>query len=327
MVARAKSEDDDMAWHEYELDPVDVAIMELLRKDSRAPFVKIGQHVSLSAGAVNARITKLVDDRVLRIVGAVRPESLGFDCLATSLFTYRGDVAALAAEFQEHPNITFMAQLTNHYNVLCEIGASDDVELAEIVSEQLLSREQVDGFTIQRHLEVFKWQTQGWLPPADATSAAAANREPDELDIALLWALVETPRASFKELADKVGEPYWAVRKRTQALFADGLINATAMMDKLSTSPECMASIGITLRGDMATGVKTLTKMPEVKLLLSTSGDANLSCEVTCPTPQDLARITRKICALKDVGAVVCRPYARILKVPIPWRFDTVRLD
>lgn len=314
-----------MAAYEYELDPVDRDIVELLRKDSRAPLVRIGRHVSLSAGAVNARINKLVDDRILRVVGAVRPESLGFSCLGTALFTYRGDVTALADELRSHRNVTFMAQLTNHYNVLCELGAGDDVELAELVSELLLARDQVDDFTIQRHLEVFKWQTQGWLRPAETDRAA--SREPDQLDVSLLWALVETPRASYKELADRVGEPYWAVRKRTQALFADGLINATAMMDTLSTSPECMASIGITMRGDMATGIKALTRMPEVKLLLSTSGEVNLSTEVTCQTPQDLARLVRRICALEDVGSVVCRPYARILKVPIPWRFDPVPVE
>lgn len=317
-----------MLAQRYALDPVDAAIVELLRQDSRAPFARIGRSVSLSAGAVGARVTKLIDDGVLRIVGAVRPESLGFTCLATVLATYRGDVRSLAGDFRGQPNVTFMAQLNSTRNILCEIGARDDAELADLVSDLLLSCDSVEDVYIYRHLEVFKWQTQGWVPTDDgAASHSAIDRALDDLDVSLLWALVDSPRASFRDLAQRTGEPYWVVRKRTQALFADGLINATAMIDKLSTAPEYMANIAVSLHGDASRAIKSLAAKPEVKLLLSTTGMTNLGLEVTCTSATALGKLIRDICALDGVAAVESRPYTRILKVPIPWRFDLVAVD
>jgi DNA-binding Lrp family transcriptional regulator len=51
-----------MAEEHYALDPVDLKIIELLKKDGRMPFVELGKRVGLSEAAVRRRV-KILQER------------------------------------------------------------------------------------------------------------------------------------------------------------------------------------------------------------------------------------------------------------------------
>ncbi|MFD0662816.1 Lrp/AsnC family transcriptional regulator [Thermocatellispora tengchongensis] len=225
----------------YELDAQDQAIIDLLREDGRSPLARIGQQVGLSADAVRARMSRLAGDGVLRVIGLVDPAVLGYDVLGTAGLRYRGPVDRLRAGLSAHPQVTFAAQTVGAYDAVCEIGARDDADLADVVWRLAETIDGVRDYEIWRQLDVVKWESQG-RPRRSASAPRRADL--DDLDLALLRLLVDNPRASYRELEAALDAPYWMVRKRTQALFRDGTIQATAMVDRVSTDPVTMASSG-----------------------------------------------------------------------------------
>ncbi|WP_165900576.1 Lrp/AsnC family transcriptional regulator [Microbispora triticiradicis] len=310
----------------YELDAQDQAIVGLLREDGRAPLARIGEQVGLSADAVRARMARLSGDGVLRVIGLVDPAVLGYDVLGIVGLRYRGPVDRLRGALNAIPQVTFAAQTIGAYDVMCEVAARDDADLADVVQRIAGTVEGVGDHEVWRQLDVAKWESQG--RPRRSGPPAPRRLELDDLDVALLRLLVDNPRASFREMEDELGVPYWVVRKRAQTLFRDGTIQATAMVDRVSTDPVIMmASVGITLGGSsdaaLDAALDALVALPELPIVTLTAGRFHVVAEAACGSARDLAALMRRIVALDGVRDLTVLPYARVLVLPRPWRFGT----
>jgi DNA-binding Lrp family transcriptional regulator len=304
----------------YELDSIDNEMLSMLRGDGRVAFTTVAAQVGLSPDAVRARYTRLVTDGVVRVIGLVHPRSLGFERRATVWLSYRGDTEQLAKVTRDLPNIAFMTEMVGGRNVLVEVVGRDDAEVADVIAATFRQLPEATGIEVSTMLEVVKWQTQ-----ARRGSAVAAEPATNlgETDTALLRLLIENPRANYRELADRLGEPYWWVRKRTQALFAEGTVSVAVMVDRLSTEARVMASVELRLAGPHADdAVRAMAALDEVALLTLTTGETDVVGEVTCTDDAALADLVRRIRSLPGVSDTRVRPYVRTLVLPMPWSLD-----
>ena len=64
------------------MDQIDLDIISFLQSDGRIPFTDIAKALKVSEGTVRNRVSRLIDDRTLQIVGMVDPNRLGFDAPA-----------------------------------------------------------------------------------------------------------------------------------------------------------------------------------------------------------------------------------------------------
>jgi DNA-binding Lrp family transcriptional regulator len=303
----------------YQLDDIDERMLDLLRRDGRTPFPELAHVVGLSPDAARARFTRLTDDGVLRVIGLVHPRSLGFGRLASAWVSYRGRPEELAKQVRSVPNITFMTELLGRCNVLAEVAGRDDGEVADVVQSTFLTLPDVTSVEICSFLEIVKWQTQA----RRGVAAAEPADQLTQLDSGLLRLLVDNPRASYRELSEVLAEPYWTVRKRTQALFADGIIRPTAMIDRLSTRSERMASIEIHLGGPAGDdALRAIARLDQVALLSVTSGHLSALAEASCPGDAELADLAGLIRAIPGVVRADLRPYVRTLVVAMPWSME-----
>jgi Lrp/AsnC family transcriptional regulator for asnA, asnC and gidA len=305
----------------YRLDQIDETLLSLLRIDGRTPFAELAHAVGLSPDAARARYTRLVTDGVLRVIGVVSPQSLGYGRLANVWMTYRGSMEELAKLAGAAQNITFMTELLGRQNVLVEVAARDDTEVADVVLTTFLRLPEISDVEIGSCLEFIKWDSQARPTTSGAERPPTEPPAPlSELDSALLRLLVDNPRASYRELAATLDEPYWMVRKRTQALFSQGTIRATAMIDRVSTEPATMAAILIRLGGpNPDDALRAIAKLDEVALLTTHTGAVHASAEVSCGSDSELGALGRRIGAIPGVVGVEVRPYVRTLIVPMPW--------
>lgn len=306
----------------YRLDDIDEALLDLLRADGRTPFAELAHAVGLSPDAARARYTRLTNDGVLRVIGVVHPRSLGYRSLANVWLTYSGPMDDLAKAVADIPNATFMTQTLAEQNVLCEIAAADDTEIADIVQATFMSLPGVSNLEICKCLETVKWESQARPAPAPGLAPGDEPAALTDVDGALLRLLVENPRMSYRDLAAALDEPYWIVRKRTQTLFAQGTIRATAMIDRVSTEPQIMANILVRVGPDGDAALEGIAALPEVALLTVQAGSFHASAEASCDSPGALARLGRQIGAIPGVTAMEIRPYVRTLIVPMPWSLD-----
>ena len=61
------------------MDELDLSILAALQTDGRRPFTDIAQNLGVSEGTVRNRVSKLIEQQVLHIVGLVDPNSLGLN--------------------------------------------------------------------------------------------------------------------------------------------------------------------------------------------------------------------------------------------------------
>ena len=304
----------------YLIDEVDQQIIDRLREDGRASLASIGADIGLSPDAVRARMGRLTGDGVLRVIGLVHPGTLGYESLGTVALSYQGATDQLLEQVKGNPSITFMAQTLGEANAICEITARHDAELSEVVTRDLATIPGVTVREVWRSLAVIKWDSQA--RPLALTTTARTRESLDEVDVVLLRELVANPRASYRELEATTGQPYWVVRRRTQALFADGVIHASAIVDRLSANREVQAHLAIGLTGDWTAGIRELCQIPEVTIVTLTAGRSAATAEITCASSAAMAETIRQVTAVDCVQSVSNYLYSRILVLPMPWRFD-----
>ncbi len=307
--------------HRYQMDESDHAIVELLREDGRMTLTKIGKSVGLSTDAVRGRVSRMTSDGVLRVMGLVAPEALGYHALGSVTLQYRGEMSEFVTALKRNPNVTFVAQLIGDMNVFCGLVAQDDRELGQVVNGLLAEHPGIYQLEVARQLGVVKWFSySGRAEPRPAEPSRGAL---DALDAALLTELVHHPRATFRELEELVSEPYWVVRTRVRRLFAEGHVRATATIDRVSTVPDVQALIRIGLRGAVTDELRSIIELADIRLLVVTAGTSSyLSGEVACADDTSLARLVEAVLAIDYVDTVRTYVYSQIHVLPTPWRFD-----
>lgn len=306
---------------QYQLDSTDLAIIEILRDDGRAPLAKIGAAVELSADAVRVRLSRLTSDGVVRVIGIVHPSSLGYGALSAVVIDYSGPLSELADQLRHFPEVTFMALLLGEYNVMCEVAARDDQALSDFVNNVIRQIEHVERVECWRILDVVKWAVQGRPPPPSTAAEVFEERfDLDDLDIEILKVLTDEPRLSYRELHARVGAPYSIVRRRAQSLFQSGAIVATVVVDTVSTTnPRIMAQICLQLGTGSGAALAELSAEKEVHIAVKISGAYSALLEVSCESHEHLAAFMERVLDQPAVRQATCLLVTHYSILPMPW--------
>jgi Lrp/AsnC family transcriptional regulator for asnA, asnC and gidA len=143
-----------------ELDDADKAIVELLQTDGRMAYTRIAEIVGLSEAAVRQRVQRLVDERVVQIVGVTDPLRLGFRRQAMIGVRTEGDIMAIADTLGAVPEVDYVVFTSGSFDLLFEVVCEDDEHLLAIMNK-------VRGIPGVRRTETFVYlglhkQTYAW---------------------------------------------------------------------------------------------------------------------------------------------------------------------
>ena len=116
------------------LDAVDESILEALQADGRRSFRDIARGVGVSEGTVRARVRRLQEAGVLRVLAFVDPSRLGQRVLALLL-------ARVEAEHQQRvvdaatawPETTYVSSLVGRVDVYMQVICADNETLWSVV--------------------------------------------------------------------------------------------------------------------------------------------------------------------------------------------------
>jgi Lrp/AsnC family transcriptional regulator, regulator for asnA, asnC and gidA len=125
------------------LDDLDRAILRHLEEDGRRAFREIARSLSTSEATVRARVKRMQDLDIVRIVAFADPERLGGTQLSLVLLTvdpqrHRDVVAALTAL----PQVTYVSTLLGRADICAEVRSADNTELWEFLNTQIST---IDG--------------------------------------------------------------------------------------------------------------------------------------------------------------------------------------
>ncbi|MBC7723025.1 MAG: Lrp/AsnC family transcriptional regulator [Pedobacter sp.] len=119
------------------LDDMDFAILNYLQADGRTSFTVIAEKLNVSIGTIRTRFNRLLEDKVISIIGRVDPAKVGFRCYAhIAVFvrpaTLKEHVAKTIAAM---PEVSFLAGTSGDYDLEVDVMCRDNDHLEIFIND------------------------------------------------------------------------------------------------------------------------------------------------------------------------------------------------
>jgi Lrp/AsnC family transcriptional regulator for asnA, asnC and gidA len=165
------------------MDDIDLQILALLQRDGRKPFTEIAQALGVSEGTVRNRVSRLIEQQVVQIVGLVDPYRLGFDAPAMIGVSVQPPLMEqAAATIATFPEVSYLIMVSGEYDLIVEVMCRDREHLKSFLNQKL---RQVAGITRTQTfliLHTFKmsYGARPTLPMPDHEAFPSSSSPTDE---------------------------------------------------------------------------------------------------------------------------------------------------
>jgi Lrp/AsnC family transcriptional regulator for asnA, asnC and gidA len=141
----------------------------------------------------------------------------------------------------------------------------------------------------------------------------------DDTDKAIIQALQEDGRMSYKNLAPLVGLSAPAVRQRVLQLVDGGAIQIVAVTDPTTLGFDIQAMLGLKAIGELDAISAAAAEMTEVDYLVVTTGRFDMLIEIVCETNQHMLETVNRIRSIPGVSEVEVFSYISLVKQTYDW--------
>jgi len=121
----------------YEIDKIDVRIVNLLLQDGRMPASEISRKIDgISERVVRYRIKRMVENDVIRVSAIVSPKAFGLNTNADVLLEVESDqILDVANKMTEFENVTYVACAIGEADVSIQVVGESTGEVYRFVTE------------------------------------------------------------------------------------------------------------------------------------------------------------------------------------------------
>ncbi len=121
----------------YEIDKIDLKIVNLLLEDGRMPASEIARRIGVaSERVVRYRIQRMVDEGIIQISAVVKPQAFGLNTVADVWLEVDSDhILDVAQTLATYPNVTYVACSIGETDVSIQVVAHDTAEIYRFVTE------------------------------------------------------------------------------------------------------------------------------------------------------------------------------------------------
>lgn len=149
---------------DYDLDDLDREILHELEIDGRRALREIARNVGSSEATIRARVKRLQDNNILRIVAFADPEQLGQSQLGLALLTvepsHHDSVVEALSGMSE---VTYVSTVMGRSDICVEILCRDNAELWEILNTKVRA---LPGVRDTESMSILKVHKLRYLSPA-----------------------------------------------------------------------------------------------------------------------------------------------------------------
>ncbi len=158
------------------------------------------------------------------------------------------------------------------------------------------------------------------MPSLESTRGAVARpRYLDRVDRAVIEALQEDGRASFRSIAMRVGVAEGTVRSRYTRLVDDGILQVTGVTNPLGLGFDAMAMIGIRTTGGPEPVAEEIGSWDESSYVVVTAGRFDVLVEVVCSDRHHLLELMSRARSLDGVESTETFLYLTLAKQVFGW--------
>ncbi len=129
---------------EPKLDELDFLILKELQKDGRASFTEIADKLKVSISNVRTRVTKLIEEKTIQIVGRINPQNVGFNAYASIAVSVRPAnlIPKVIEKLMQMPEVSFLANTAGEFDIEVDIMSKNNEQLHQLVNLKIAG---IDG--------------------------------------------------------------------------------------------------------------------------------------------------------------------------------------
>lgn len=163
-----------------ELDTIDRKLIALLQEDGRMSTQALARRAGCSEITARRRLRRLLSDGIVQIVGAVDPFQIGYESpVIINLKVDRGRVDEIAEKLGEHPSIRYIGAATGSADLIIEIVARSNHDLADFLLDYLAKIEGItetqSSLIVRIYKQSWDWGVKGLEDDAEASDASAKS--------------------------------------------------------------------------------------------------------------------------------------------------------
>ena len=280
-----------------EIDDVDRALCNLLAAAPRTSHRALAAAVGITDETVAARLRRLREQGVLATTVIVDWQAAGYAVQAILRVRVGGRAfREIAAQLAQHPATLAVSETSGAGDGIVQVLARSPQELHDYVTAQVLASPGVHGVTVDQVVADLKVPPNVLtlpIPAWDPADLPDPRVTLDDLDLRLVRQLAADGHASSGALARRLGVSDVTVRRRTQRLEANGLLQIVAAMDPVATGDLSALAFAFCCHGSSTVALReALARHPEVITGFATLGTATMVLLLAARTDAGLQAFT-----------------------------------
>lgn len=131
----------------YEIDNIDLQILELLLKNAKKPYTEVAKQVYVSGGTVHVRMRKLEEAGIVQgTTLQIDYAKLGYDITAfIGIFLSKSELYDdVIEQLKQIPEITSVHYTTGNYSMFAKMHCKDTKHLKNVLHDKI---QKVEGIT------------------------------------------------------------------------------------------------------------------------------------------------------------------------------------
>lgn len=120
-----------------QLDDLDFSILHRLQKDGRKSFTDLAEELNVSVSTIRNRVTRLLEEKTLEIIGRVDPAKVGFNAYSQLFISVRpvSLLESVAKQLLVKEEVSFLALTTGTYDIEINLMCRNNNHLTNVISE------------------------------------------------------------------------------------------------------------------------------------------------------------------------------------------------
>lgn len=141
------------------LDELDFSILLQLQQDGRKSFTLMAQALDVSISTIRTRVSKLIEDKTIQIIGRVNPEKVGFHAYASIRISVRPAnlIEKVANQLLELKEVSFLAITSGNYDLEVDVMCRDNDHLIQLINEKISPIEGIYNAKSDMYFKVLKY--------------------------------------------------------------------------------------------------------------------------------------------------------------------------
>ncbi|MBN1109786.1 MAG: Lrp/AsnC family transcriptional regulator [Methanomassiliicoccales archaeon] len=125
------------------IDHLDDKIIEILKKDSRRPFVEIANELEVSEGTIRSRVKKLLEEKIIQAF-TIKTSSKNVKALVEVKIDVNVNTSEIADQIASFEGVSEVYEVTGEEDIVAIIDVTSSPQLNEII-ERIRRFDNVDS--------------------------------------------------------------------------------------------------------------------------------------------------------------------------------------